>query len=99
MSEKLSTCKKTRNTCRNSWNARGRCCRPCRLLFTKLFTKFERNFRIVWPINCKMSNRYYPMYIKGNPQLRVYLPNFFMKMVPNDKEDTANKVRFKVPVQ
>lgn len=28
-----------------------------------------------------MSSRWYPIYQKGNPQLRVFLPNFWMKIV------------------
>lgn len=28
-----------------------------------------------------MSTRWYPLYRRGNPQLRVYLPNFWMKIV------------------
>ncbi|XP_074599796.1 mitochondrial ribosomal protein L23 [Brevipalpus obovatus] len=46
-----------------------------------------------------MSSRYYPMWVKGNPQLRIYLPNFYMKMIPANKNDVPNKVVFKVPVQ
>ena len=29
----------------------------------------------------KMSSRWYPIYQRGNPQLRVFLPNFWMKLV------------------
>ena len=28
-----------------------------------------------------MSSRWYPIYQRGNPQLRVFLPNFWMKIV------------------
>jgi len=28
-----------------------------------------------------MSTRYYPLYRRGNPQLRIYLPNFWMKLL------------------
>ncbi|XP_076249348.1 mitochondrial ribosomal protein L23 [Calliopsis andreniformis] len=28
-----------------------------------------------------MSTRWYPLYQKGNPQLRVFLPNFWLKLV------------------
>jgi large subunit ribosomal protein L23 len=28
-----------------------------------------------------MSSRWYPIYQRGNPQLRVFLPNFWMKLV------------------
>ena len=46
-----------------------------------------------------MSFRYYPMYLKGNPQLRVYLPNFWMKLLQPKENDPKNLVTFKVPVQ
>lgn len=32
-----------------------------------------------------MSTRWYPLYKAGNPQLRVYLPNFWMKVVKPDE--------------
>jgi len=46
-----------------------------------------------------MSTRWYPIYQKGNPQLRVFLPNFWMKMVkPNYNQykasTPANKAQF-----
>ena len=28
-----------------------------------------------------MSSRWYPIYQRGNPQLRVFLPNFWMKLI------------------
>ena len=31
-----------------------------------------------------MSSRWYPIYQRGNPQLRVFLPNFWMKMVKKE---------------
>jgi len=46
-----------------------------------------------------MSSRYYPLWVKGNPQLRIYLPNFYMKMIPPVKNEVPNKVIFKVPVE
>ena len=36
---------------------------------------FYKRFRL------KMSTRWYPIYQRGNPQLRVFLPNFWMKLV------------------
>lgn len=34
-----------------------------------------------------MSTRLYPLYQKGNPQLRIFLPNFWMKLVrPSHKQ-------------
>jgi len=42
-----------------------------------------------------MSSRLYPIYQKGNPQLRVFLPNFWMKLVkPEHESHPANKVQF-----
>lgn len=51
-----------------------------------------------------MSTRWYPIYQRGNPQLRVFLPNFWMKMVkPNWNQHGAsapqNKVQFIVSSQ
>ncbi|XP_011642100.1 39S ribosomal protein L23, mitochondrial isoform X1 [Pogonomyrmex barbatus] len=41
-----------------------------------------------------MSTRFYPLYQKGNPQLRVFLPNFWMKLIkPTDKQ-LPNIVQF-----
>ena len=44
-----------------------------------------------------MSSRFYPLYSRGNPQLRIFLPNFWMKMVkkPNFKEP-PNNITFQV---
>lgn len=43
-----------------------------------------------------MSTRWYPIYKTGNPQLRVFMPNFWMKMVRNDQKPTppSNVVTF-----
>ena len=47
-----------------------------------------------------MSTRWYPIYQRGNPQLRVFLPNFWMKLVKLDKISTpSNKVNFIVSPQ
>lgn len=35
-----------------------------------------------------MSTRWYPIYKHGNPQLRVFLTDFWMKMVRNDQKPT-----------
>jgi large subunit ribosomal protein L23 len=43
----------------------------------------------------------YPLYQKGNPQLRVFLPNFFMKLV-KDKHNVnrpLNMVTFHVSME
>ena len=32
-----------------------------------------------------MSTRWYPVYQRGNPQLRIFLPNFWMKLVKEQK--------------
>ena len=31
-----------------------------------------------------MSTRIYPLYQRGNPQLRIFLPNFWMKLIKQD---------------
>ena len=51
-----------------------------------------------------MSSRWYPIYQKGNPQLRVFLPNFWMKMVKPDYNQygastPANKVTSDIQMQ
>ena len=44
-----------------------------------------------------MSTRLYPKYVLGNPQLRIFLPDFWMILVKNRSEHMAkNKVTFKV---
>ena len=44
-----------------------------------------------------MSSRWYPIYSKGNPQLRVFLPNFWMKMVTNKNvKRPPNSITFQV---
>ncbi|XP_076293874.1 mitochondrial ribosomal protein L23 [Lasioglossum baleicum] len=40
-----------------------------------------------------MSTRWYPLYQMGNPQLRVFLPNFWMKLV-QCKNQPENVVQF-----
>ncbi|XP_063842032.1 large ribosomal subunit protein uL23m-like isoform X1 [Scylla paramamosain] len=46
-----------------------------------------------------MSTRWYPLYQFGNPQLRVFLPNFFMKLVKPRDPLPANVVQFHVSMQ
>lgn len=41
-----------------------------------------------------MSTRWYPLYQKGNPQLRVFLPNFWLKLVNTEKRQPKNVVTF-----
>ncbi|CAG7818351.1 unnamed protein product [Allacma fusca] len=41
-----------------------------------------------------MSSRLYPLYQKGNPQLRVFLPNFFMKLLRPTSNQPPNQVKF-----
>ncbi|XKL67364.1 hypothetical protein PGB90_002855 [Kerria lacca] len=45
-----------------------------------------------------MSSRYYPIYQIGNPQLRIFLPNFWMKLVKPTEKQPPNVVQFKVPL-
>jgi len=46
-----------------------------------------------------MSTRWYPIYQKGNPQLRVFLPNFWMKMIRPENTQPDNVVAFKVSME
>ncbi|XP_030747214.1 probable 39S ribosomal protein L23, mitochondrial [Sitophilus oryzae] len=41
-----------------------------------------------------MSTRWYPIYQKGGPQLRVFLPNFWMKLIKPPHEQPPNIVQF-----
>ncbi|XP_044737339.1 probable 39S ribosomal protein L23, mitochondrial [Chrysoperla carnea] len=41
-----------------------------------------------------MSTRWYPLYQRGNPQLRVFLPNFWMKLIRPTHEQPPNVVQF-----
>lgn len=41
-----------------------------------------------------MSTRWYPLYQKGNPQRRVFLPNFWMKLVKPENNQPKNIVQF-----
>lgn len=42
----------------------------------------------------KMSTRWYPLYQRGTPQLRVFLPNFWLKLVRPTHEQPENVVQF-----
>ncbi|XP_015374255.1 PREDICTED: 39S ribosomal protein L23, mitochondrial [Diuraphis noxia] len=44
-----------------------------------------------------MSTRWYPIYQRGNPQLRIFLPNFWMKLVRPEEKQPKNVVQFMVP--
>ncbi|XP_055856337.1 39S ribosomal protein L23, mitochondrial [Episyrphus balteatus] len=46
-----------------------------------------------------MSTRWYPIYQRGNPQLRVFLPNFWMKLIRPKEEQPENVVTFSVSMQ
>jgi len=46
-----------------------------------------------------MSTRWYPLYAAGAPQLRVFLPNFWMKMVKPYTPQPPNKVQFHVSME
>ncbi|BET03431.1 ribosomal protein L23 [Nesidiocoris tenuis] len=46
-----------------------------------------------------MSTRWYPIYQKGNPQLRIFLTNFWMKMARPDPNQPENIVKFITPTQ
>ncbi|CAH0561268.1 unnamed protein product [Brassicogethes aeneus] len=46
-----------------------------------------------------MSTRWYPIYQKGGPQLRVFLPNFWLKLIKPTTEQPANIVQFSCSMQ
>nr|CAD7263578.1 unnamed protein product [Timema shepardi] len=46
-----------------------------------------------------MSTRWYPLYQRGNPQLRVFLPNFWMKLVEPIHQQHNNIVQFIVSTE
>lgn len=46
-----------------------------------------------------MSTRWYPLYRRGNPQLRVFLPNFWMKIVKPEHKQPENIVTFHVSLE
>lgn len=41
-----------------------------------------------------MSTRWYPLYQRGNPQLRIFLPDFWMKLVRPEQNQPKNVVLF-----
>ncbi|XP_053952943.1 39S ribosomal protein L23, mitochondrial [Anastrepha obliqua] len=46
-----------------------------------------------------MSTRWYPIYQRGNPQLRIFLPNFWMKLIRPAEEQPKNVATFSVSIQ
>lgn len=46
-----------------------------------------------------MSTRWYPRFHRGNPQLRVFLPNFWMRLMRPTHPLPPNKVQFGVSMQ
>ncbi|XP_065158087.1 large ribosomal subunit protein uL23m [Atheta coriaria] len=46
-----------------------------------------------------MSTRWYPLYQRGAPQLRVFLPNFWMKLIRPTEEQPTNVVQFSVSME
>ncbi|XP_075979627.1 mitochondrial ribosomal protein L23 [Anticarsia gemmatalis] len=46
-----------------------------------------------------MSTRWYPLYQRGNPQLRVFLPNFWMKLVRPQGRQLPNIVHFECSME
>lgn len=41
-----------------------------------------------------MSTRWYPLYKQGSPQLRVFLPNFWLKLIQPTHKQPENVVQF-----
>lgn len=46
-----------------------------------------------------MSTRWYPLYHRSNPQLRIFLPNFWMKMIRPEHAQPENVVNFAVSME
>ncbi|KAH0945622.1 hypothetical protein HN011_000729 [Eciton burchellii] len=46
-----------------------------------------------------MSTRWYPLYRKGNPQLRIFLPNFWMKLIRPTHKQPPNVVQFECSME
>jgi len=46
-----------------------------------------------------MSTRWYPIYQRGNPQLRIFLPNFWMKVIRPEEKQPTNVATFSVSMQ
>ncbi|CAH0399418.1 unnamed protein product [Chilo suppressalis] len=46
-----------------------------------------------------MSTRWYPLYQRGNPQLRVFLPNFWMKLIRPTPKQLKNIVHFQCSME
>ncbi|XP_013183700.1 large ribosomal subunit protein uL23m [Amyelois transitella] len=46
-----------------------------------------------------MSTRWYPIYQRGNPQLRVFLPNFWMKLIKPFPTQQPNIVQFECSME
>jgi len=46
-----------------------------------------------------MSTRWYPRYVLGNPQLRIFLPDFWMILKKPKDPIPSNQLEFKIPVQ
>lgn len=46
-----------------------------------------------------MSTRWYPLFKQGNPQLRVFLPNFWMKIVRPENAQPENIVQFQCSME
>jgi large subunit ribosomal protein L23 len=42
-----------------------------------------------------MSTRFYPRYVKGNPQLRIFLPDWIMTMLKPAERQPKNVVKFR----
>lgn len=43
-----------------------------------------------------MSTRFYPRYVRGNPQLRIFLPDWKMIMIKRKEPMPENTVSFKI---
>uniref|UniRef100_A0A3B3CHV5 Large ribosomal subunit protein uL23m n=1 Tax=Oryzias melastigma TaxID=30732 RepID=A0A3B3CHV5_ORYME len=46
-----------------------------------------------------MKNIFFPIYQLGNPQLRIFRPNWFLTLVRPGKEQPPDTVQFRVPME
>lgn len=65
-------------------------------MYYKLFLK---SFTITCDLLNFVASSRYPIYQRGNPQLRIFLPNFWMKLVHPDYKQPENIVKFIVSVE
>lgn len=59
---------------------------------------FSKQYRMSMNDNSFASLRY-PLYQLGNPQLRIFRPNWFLTLVRPGKEQPPDTVQFRIPME